>query len=128
MSRIFKWLVFSFSHHLIFEGEYLKGKKWNGKGYNDKNEVEYEIKDGNGIITEYGYHFLKFKGEYLNGQKNGKAEEYDNNGKLQFKGYYLNGERHGYGYEVYPPFKGEYLNGKKNGKGIEYYYNLRNDI
>ena len=38
---------------LIFEGEYLNGKRWNGKGkeYDDKGRV-------------------KFKGEYLNGKKN----------------------------------------------------------
>ena len=117
MSRIFKWLVFSFSHYLIFEGEYLKGKKWNGKGYNDKNEVEYEIKDGNSIITEKGYHFLKFKGQYINGRENGEGKEYYINGQLEFEGEYLNGLKNGNGKQYYEngklKFEGEYLYGNK---------------
>ena len=40
---------------LKFEGEYLNGIKWNGKGYNYKGKLEYEIKKGNGIIKEYYY-------------------------------------------------------------------------
>ena len=35
---------------LIFEGEFRDGKKWIGKGYNENNQVEYEIKNGNGPI------------------------------------------------------------------------------
>ena len=31
--------------------------------------------------------------EYLNGKRNGKGKEYDNNGLLKFEGEYLNGER-----------------------------------
>ena len=52
---------------LIFEGEYLNGKK-NGKG------KEYD--DGK----------LRFEGEYLNGEKNGKRKEYDYTGNLIFEG------------------------------------------
>jgi len=37
---------------LVFEGEYLNGKRWNGKG----KEYDYDGK-------------LIFKGEYLNGEK-----------------------------------------------------------
>ena len=37
---------------LIFEGEYLNGKKWNGK-----------------CIEYYNNSKLKFEGEYLNGEK-----------------------------------------------------------
>ena len=47
--------------YLIFEGEYLNGKR-NGKG------KEYNYYDGD----------LSFEGEYLNGKKNGKGKEYDN--------------------------------------------------
>ena len=43
---------------LIYEGEYLNGKR-NGKG------KEYD-RDG----------YLKFEGEYLNGKRNGKGKEY----------------------------------------------------
>ena len=35
-----------------FEGEYLNGKKWNGNGYDLKNNVIYTLKDGNGPIKE----------------------------------------------------------------------------
>ena len=31
--------------HLRFEGEYLNGKWWSGKGY-DNNNISFEIKDG----------------------------------------------------------------------------------
>ena len=48
---------------LIFEGEYLNGKKWNGKG------KEYDE-----------YNNLVFEGEYLNGKKwNGKWKKYKHN-------------------------------------------------
>ena len=33
---------------LIFEGEYLKGKRWNGKGYNKNGIIDFKIKEGNG--------------------------------------------------------------------------------
>ena len=113
---------------LIFEGEYLNGKR-NGKG-----KESYE----NGK--------LKFEGKYLNGLRNGKGKEYkiykfvdyDYNwcndyyeydvylSELAFKGKYLNGKRNGKGKEYYKnrtlKFQGEYLNGLKNGKGIEYYF------
>ena len=53
---------------LKFEGEYITGKIWNGKGYNDKGEIEYEIKDGKGIIKQYSLKGeLIFEGDYING-------------------------------------------------------------
>ena len=66
----------SFSGVLLFEGEYLNGKK-NGKG------------------REYDSHNceLKFEGEYLNGERHGKCREYNNNGELLFEGEYLNGKK-----------------------------------
>ena len=54
-------------NNLIFEGEYLNGKR-NGKG-KEYNE--------NAIII--------FEGEYLNGQRNGKGKEYDYEGTLRFR-------------------------------------------
>ena len=60
---------------LIFEGEYLNGKR-NGKG------KEY-----------YENGKLKFKGKYINGERNGKWKEYYDNGHLQFEVEYLNGKR-----------------------------------
>ena len=32
---------------LIFEGEYLNGNKWNGNGYDNKNNIAYTLKNGN---------------------------------------------------------------------------------
>ena len=112
---------------ILFDGEYLNGKKWNGKGYNSNRNIEFEIKDGKGIIKEYDLYSdkLKFEGKYLNGERNGKGKEYYWNGKLKFEGEYLNGKRNGKGKKYYfygeLKFEGEYLNGKKNGKGKEYY-------
>jgi len=54
--------------------ENIDGKKWNGKGYNEKGKIEFEIKEGNGKVKEYDkYGELIFEGEYLNGKRNGKV-------------------------------------------------------
>ena len=51
----------------------------------------------NGIINgkrkEYKNDILIFEGEYINGERNGKGEEYYDNGKLKFEGEYLNGKK-----------------------------------
>ena len=74
---------------LEFEGEYLNGMKWNGKG----KEV---------------YNKLEFEGEILNGKiNNGKGKEYYYNGKLMYEGEYLHDEINGKGIEYY-------YNGNKN--------------
>jgi len=94
---------------LIFEGEYLNGKK-------------------NGKCKEYEYGSIKFEGEYLNGKINGKGKEYTYEGSLSFEGEYMNGERNGKGKEFYNDkiiFESEYLNGEKFvGKGIDYEGNI----
>ena len=97
----------SYNDQLIYEGEYLNGKR-NGKG------KEY---DSNGILC--------FEGEFVNGKRwKGKGKEYYDNGNIIFEGEYLNGEIDGYGkeydYDGKLYFEGEYLNGKRNGKGKEY--------
>ena len=67
--------------YLIFEGEYLNGKR-NGKG------------------KEYHNGKLIFDGEYLNGKRNGKGKEYNfYNDGLIFEGEYLKGEKNGKGKE-----------------------------
>ena len=77
-----------------FEGEYLYGRKWFGKGYNISNEVIYELKNGNGYAKKYNSdNILKFEGEYKNGEKKGNGAEYYDNGKCEFKGKYFNGEK-----------------------------------
>ena len=64
-----------YTNKVIFEGEYLNGKK-HGKG------KEY-----------YESCVLNYEGEYLNGERNGKGKEYNFNGKLVYEGEYLNGKR-----------------------------------
>ena len=73
---------------LRFEGEYLNGKKWNGKGYDNHNNISYEIKNGNGFVKEYNYFTdTIFEGEYLNGEKNGIGKEYSYFHQLKFEGF-----------------------------------------
>ena len=71
---------------LMFEGEYLNGKKWNIKGYNKNGIIEFELKNGNGKGKHYYYDGkLEFDGEYVNGKRNGKGKEYYDNSKLKFE-------------------------------------------
>jgi antitoxin component YwqK of YwqJK toxin-antitoxin module len=75
-----------------FEGDYLNGKKWNGKIYDYYGIKVYGLKNGKGKIREYYDNGkFKFEGEYLNGLRNGKGAEYFKNGKLKCEGKYLNG-------------------------------------
>ena len=91
------------TNRLIFEGEYLNGKR-NGKGKEYNN-----------------YCKLEFEGEYINGKRNGKGKEYYFNGKLEFEGEYLNGKRwNGKGYNNDGDLQFELKNG--NGKAKEYNY------
>ena len=63
---------------LKFEAEYLNGKRWNGKGYNNEGHLEYELKNGCGKIKEYYSNGeLAFQGEYSNGERKGKGKEYN---------------------------------------------------
>ena len=63
-----------YSGKLIFEGEYLNGKR-HGKG------KEYYTNGNTG-----------FEGEYINGKRHGKGKEYYIIKKLEFEGVYLNGK------------------------------------
>ena len=104
---------------LEYEGEFLFRKKWNGKGYDEKGKIIYELKEGNGKVKEYNEDdILIYEGEYLNGEKNGKSKEYhEKTGKLIFRGEYKKGIRHGKAKEYDKNgkllFNGEYINGKK---------------
>ena len=57
--------------NIIFEGEYLNDKKWNGKGYDENGNILYELINGNGKVKEYNVYTgkLQFEGEYLNGNR-----------------------------------------------------------
>ena len=112
---------------ISFEAEYLNGKKWYAKRYEEN--AKYEIKEGKGFIKELDKNGkIKFEGQYLNGEKNGEGKEWDCiTGFLKFKGEYKNGLRNGFGceyysnkYQLYKIFEGEYLYWKRHGKGKEY--------
>ena len=92
---------------LLFEGEYLNKKRKCGKEYNEEGEIIFEGtylkgKKWNGIGKEYyENNFLKFEGEYLNGKRNGKGKDYNKYNELIFDGEYINGEKNGFGREYY---------------------------
>jgi len=118
-----------------FEGEYKNDKKWNGKGYDIKGNIDYIITEGKGNIKLYNFYTnkLKFEGEYKNGEKNGKGKKYDHFWKPEFEGEYLNGKKHGQGKDYYRnnkiSFEGEYKEGKKwNGKGYDINDNIVYEI
>ena len=119
---------------VLFEGEYLDEKRWNGKLYNKENDCFFLIKNGNGIVKEYNkYGDLIFEGEYLNGKLwNGILKEYSK-GSICYnmndrgcsycqrkffksKGVYEKAKE----YNNKLKYEGEYLYGKRNGKGKEY--------
>jgi len=108
---------------LKFEGEFLNGKKWNGKGYNKEGKIDYEINKGNGKIKEYYDNGgLKFEGQYLNGKIAGNIKEYYIDGKLRFEGEYLNEKKwNGKGYNEEGKIDFEINEG--TGKIKEYYDN-----
>ena len=54
-----QWKEFNnYDTKLIFEGDYLNGERWNGKGKEYNN-----------------YEKLIYEGEYLNGKRNGKGKD-----------------------------------------------------
>ena len=71
---------------MIFEGEYLNGKRWEGIIYNKKDNLQFQIKNGNGKVKEYSisqYNVtILFEGEYINGEKNGVEKKYGYKDKL----------------------------------------------
>ena len=131
----YKWNG-DFSHELVFEGEYLNGNRWNGKGYGKNKKLIYELKNGKstnvvdyfgfespdivrydsekGFIYQYAYvRNLIFKGEYLNGNIwEGKI----NNILDQ----YLLDVKNGKFFWDDDEFTAEYSYGSWNGKGKEY--------
>ena len=119
------------NNNVIFEGEYLNGHKWNGKGCNEKGNIIYEINNGisNGDVKEDIYNDnLLFEGEYLNGKRHGIGKVYDYYyiDHQIYEGKYKEGKRNGNGREYNNEgkliFEGEYLEGHKR-KGKEYINN-----
>ena len=114
---------YDFEGLLFYEGEYLDGKR-NGKGkeYYQDGKLEFEGEYLYGYILK-GKFFVKekleFEGEYLYNKKwNGKG--YDENGNIIYELINGNGKVKEYDYKGKLRFEGEYLNGKMNGKGKEY--------
>ena len=99
-------------------------------GININNYLKFSSKIIIGGINGYGKEYelnnlkLIFEGNYMNGKRNGRGKEY--NDDIVFEGEFLNGIKNGKGVEYNPKtilFYGEYLNGKKwNGIAKEYYY------
>ena len=106
-----------------FEGIYLFGIKYKGKGYDTKGQIIYELEDGKGYIKEINIdddHIL-FEGEY----PIGKGKEYFYNGKIKFKGDYINGIKWGgIGYDKYGNIIYELKNGNGYIKELDYFGNL----
>ena len=115
------------SNNNIFEGEIKNGIQWDGKGYDRNDKIIYELNNGTGSIEEIHSNIeLTYFGEYLNGKRNGKGKELEED-KLIFEGEYSNGEKNGYGklynYRGEIIFEGEYLDGKKwKGKRTRGYF------
>ena len=84
-----------YKNTILFSGEYLKGRKWNGKGYSKNGNIIYELKNGNGFVEEYnGEDERLFRGYYKKGLKNGKGKIYDTKYKyVIFDGEFYNGHR-----------------------------------
>ena len=115
----------------VFEGEFLNGKRWNGRGIESFKDLKYFGEYSNGRLTGKGqlYHKdeLIFEGEFLSGKRwKGKGEEilyfgskfYDLKKSIIFNGEYSNGEKNGISKEYYLfnkklKFEGEYINGMK---------------
>ena len=106
-----------------FEGEYLDGKRINGKGYDTAGTYIFYLENSRGREFYKNYK-IKYEGEYIGNKRwNGKLYDYEHkevyeivNGKVSIKEYIK--EYNYYGYKIY---EGEYNNGTYNGKGKGYW-------
>ena len=108
-------------HGHIFKAEYLYGKKWNIKKYDENSNIVCEIINGKGTLRLYFNKYTNsfIESEYLYGELNGKQKIYVND-KLIFEGEYINGELNGK-VKIRDKFEGEYIdNHIKKGR---YYIN-----
>ena len=105
--------------NIKFEGIYLFGLKYKGKGYDRYGKIIYELEDGKGYIEELNSGMdVIFEGEY----PKGKGKEYFEDKGIKFEGDYINGIRwNGIGYDV----DGKIIYELKNGRG--YIKELDND-
>ena len=73
-----KGIEYDTNGNIEFQGEYLNGKRWNGKGYNYEGEESYIINYGNSNGKIIEYHIdgrKKYEGEYINGKKKWKRKK-----------------------------------------------------
>ena len=117
--RIGKGLEFFYKGNKKFEGIYLFGLKYNGKGYDNHGNIVYELKNGKGYIKDYDYFgYFIFEEEY----PNGKGKEYYDDNKLKFEGEYINGIRwNGVIFDKYDNISGELKEGKGHLKEYDYF-------
>ena len=96
----------SYNDALIYEGEYIKGKR-------------------SGLGKEFYFDKVIFEGEYLNGKRNGKGTEYYNNGLIKFDGEYLYGKKwNGNGYDI----NHDKIYELKNGNGLIKEYSMNGNL
>ena len=114
---------------MCFEGEFLNGKKFNGKQYDEQNRLIFEGeylngKKWKGKGTIYYKKNILFQGTYFKGKRwNGSIRTIDCSDKIIFEGNLVNGLISKEGKEYYEGkliFEGNYLSGLRNGDGIEY--------
>ena len=76
-----------FIHGLLeYEGDYLYEAKWNGKGYDKNCNVAYELKNGNGNVREYSREgTLAYEGEYLKGKRTENGKVYGDFSSLRYE-------------------------------------------
>ena len=85
-----KGIEYYYNGQIKFEGIYLLGLKFKGKGYDIHGKIIYELEDGKGYIKEVNSdNDIIFEGEY----PNGKGKEYFKYKKIKFEGDYINGIR-----------------------------------
>ena len=93
---------------ILFEGEYLNGKRWNGNIYNILGIKEFEITEGSGYINDYNINGIRiYSGYFAKGIKQGFGSEYFE-GKIEYEGIFINGKRDIEGTEYYSSGKKEY--------------------
>ena len=121
----------SYNHNLIYDGEYLNGKR-NGKGKEYDRTTQQLIYEGeylkgkrNGKAKEYYNYYNSSKGNIFS---NGKAKEYYNSSKghiLKFEGEYFNNKI--WNGKLYDK-KNENFSEIKEGKGFIKEYNINNNL
>ena len=85
--------------NLIFEGEYLNGKKWKGfiklfDGFDLVFKGDCVCGEKNGLGKEYKRKKLIYEGNFSNGKRSGEGKKYHEiTGKLMFEGDFLYGRK-----------------------------------